>query len=46
MTPKMIIFDKMAVAQRYEIEIQPKFYPTFSCMCPIYAKKNLAIFNT
>ena len=27
---KIIIFDKMAVSQRWKIKIQPKCYPTFS----------------
>jgi hypothetical protein len=35
----MIICNKIAVSQGWEIEIQPKFYPKFSNICPIYAKK-------
>jgi hypothetical protein len=36
---KTIFFDKMAGSQRWEIKIQPKFYPSFSNICPICAKK-------
>ena len=36
--PKLRFFDKMAVSQRWEIEIQLKLYPTFYCICPISAK--------
>ncbi len=34
----MIIFDKIAVSQRWEIKIPPKFYPTFCNICPVRVK--------
>jgi hypothetical protein len=34
---KMLIFDKIAESKWRKVEIQPKFYPTFSNICPICA---------
>ena len=41
---KMIIFDKIALSQRWKIKIQAKFYPKFSCICPI-CEKNICQFS-